>query len=97
MGMVDPQLRYLKVNQRLADITGLPVEEHYGKTIREIVPQLADILEPLYQEVFATGTPILEFEISGETDASQGEVRDWQVSYFPLMERGRNPRQSARW
>jgi PAS domain S-box-containing protein len=85
MGMVDPQLRYLKVNERLADITGLPVEEHYGKTIREIVPQLADILEPLYQRVFATGTPILDFELSGETDASPGELRDWQVSYFPLM------------
>src|ERR1700722_20610785 len=85
MGMVDPQLRYLKVNQRLADITGLPVEEHYGKTIREIVPQLADILEPLYHGVFATGTPILDFELSGETGASPGELRDWQVSYFPLM------------
>jgi PAS domain S-box-containing protein len=85
MGMVDPQLRYLKVNQRLADITGLPVEEHNGKTIREIVPQLAYILEPLYQEVLATGTPILNFELSGETDSSPGELRDWQVSYFPLM------------
>jgi PAS domain S-box-containing protein len=85
MGMVDPELRYLKVNQRLADITGLPVEEHHGKTIREVVPQLAYILEPLYQEVFATGTPILNFELSGETDASPGELRDWQVSYFPLM------------
>jgi two-component system, sensor histidine kinase and response regulator len=85
MGMVDPLLRYLKVNQQLADITGLPIEEHYGKTIREIVPQLADILEPLYQEVFTTGKPILNFEVSGETDASPGEVRDWQISYFPLM------------
>jgi two-component system sensor histidine kinase/response regulator len=85
MGMVDPQLRYLKVNQRLADITGLSIEEHYGKTIREIVPQLADILEPLYQEVFATGKPLVNFELSGETDASPGEFRDWQVSYFPLM------------
>jgi two-component system sensor histidine kinase/response regulator len=85
MGMVDPQLRYLKVNQQLADITGLPVEEHYGKTIREIVPELADILEPLYQEVFTTGKPILNFEVSGETDASPGEIRDWQISYFPLM------------
>ena len=84
VGMVDQQLRYLKVNQRMADITGLPVEEHYGKTIREVVPQLADILEPLYQEVFATGTRILEFEVCGETEASPGEVRDWLVSYFPL-------------
>ena len=49
------------------------------------MPQLADILEPLYQEVFATGTPVLDFEVSGETDSSPGEVRDWQVSYFPLM------------
>src|ERR1700731_1263538 len=85
MGMVDPQLRYLKVNQRLADITGLPASEHYGKTVREIVPQLAYILEPLYQEVFATGKSLINFELSGETDSSPGEVRDWQVSYFPLM------------
>jgi PAS domain S-box-containing protein len=85
MGMVDSQLRYLKVNQRLADITGLPVEEHTGKTIREIVPQLAYILEPLYQEVFATGKPLLDFELSGETDSRPGELRDWQVSYFPLL------------
>jgi PAS domain S-box-containing protein len=92
MGMVDPQLRYLKVNQRLADITGLPVSEHYGKTIREIVPQLADILEPLYQEVFATGKPLINFELSGETDSNPGELRDWQVSYFPLMGDGAKPK-----
>ena len=92
MGMVDPQLRYLKVNQRLADITGLPIEDHYGKTIREIVPQLAYILEPIYQEVFASGKPLLNFDLSGETDASPGESRDWQVSYFPLMDGEAKPR-----
>jgi two-component system sensor histidine kinase/response regulator len=85
MGMVDPQLRYMKVNQRLADITGVPLKSHIGKTIREIVPQLADILEPLYQEVFATGEPIFNFELCGETNSRPGELRDWQVSYFPLM------------
>jgi two-component system sensor histidine kinase/response regulator len=92
MGMVDQQLRYLKVNQRLADITGLPIEEHYGKTIREIVPHLAYILEPLYQDVFATGKPLLNFELTGETDASPGEIRDWQISYFPLMNEESKPK-----
>jgi hypothetical protein len=53
------------------------------KTIREIVPQMADILEPLYQEVFATGTAVLDLEVSGKTDASPGELRNWKVSYFP--------------
>ena len=92
MGMVDPQLRYLKVNQPLADITGLPVEEHRGKTIREVVPELAYILEPLYQEVFDTGTPLLNFELSGETASSPGELRDWQVSYFPIMGEDAKPK-----
>ena len=92
MGMVDPQLRYMKVNQQLADITGLPPEAHIGRTIREIVPQLADILEPLYEEVLATGEPILNFELTGETNASPGELRDWQVSYFPLMGEAAKPK-----
>ena len=85
MSMLDPQLRYIKVNQRLADMTGLPIEAHLGKTVREVVPQLADIIEPLFQQVFATGKPILDFELSGETESSPGELRDFQLSYFPLM------------
>jgi two-component system, sensor histidine kinase and response regulator len=92
MAMVDPQLRYVKVNQPLADITGVPLQSHIGKTIRETVPQLADILEPLYQEVLATGKPILNFELTGETNASPGELRDWQVSYFPLMGEAGKPK-----
>src|SRR6266446_6958210 len=92
MAMVDSQLRYMKVNQRLADITGVPLQSHIGKTIRETVPQLADILEPLYQEVFAKGEPILNFELTGETNASPGELRDWQVSYFPLMGEAGKPK-----
>ena len=92
MAMVDSQLRYMKVNQRLADITGVPLQSHIGRTIRETVPQLADILEPLYQEVFATGEPILNFELTGETNASPGELRDWQISYFPLMGEAGKPK-----
>jgi two-component system sensor histidine kinase/response regulator len=85
MAMVDPELRYVKVNQRVAEITGVPLEAHIGKTVRETVPQLADVLEPLYEEVLATGQPILNFDLSGETNASPGELRDWKVSYFPLL------------
>ena len=57
MFMVDREFRLLKVNPGMAERTGVPIEQHLGKTIREIVPQLADILEPLHLEVFATGKP----------------------------------------
>ena len=85
MAIIDSQLRHLKVNQRLADMNGLPLEEHNGKTFREIVPQLASVLEPVFQEVFATGKPVLNLEVSGETASNPGELRDWQLACFPLM------------
>jgi PAS domain S-box-containing protein len=92
MVLVDRQLRYLKANQRLADMTQVSIEGRLGKTVREILPSLADILEPLYQEVFATGKPILNFEMSGELDDSPGESRDYQISFFPLMGEDAKPK-----
>jgi two-component system, sensor histidine kinase and response regulator len=92
MVLVDPQLRYLKANQRLEDMTGVPAERRLGKSVREILPNFADILEPLYQEVFATGKPILNFELSGELDDRPGEHRDFQLTFFPLMGEDAKPK-----
>ena len=88
MVLVDRQLRYLKANQRLADMTKVSIDERIGKTVREILPSLADILEPLYREVFASGKPILNFELSD----SLNEHRDWQLSFFPLMGEDAKPK-----
>jgi two-component system sensor histidine kinase/response regulator len=85
MVVVDRQLRYLKANQRVGEMTKVPVDARLGKTVREIAPFLADILEPLYQQVFATGEPIHNFELTGEPDDASGECRDYQLSFFPLM------------
>ena len=92
MVLVDRQLRYLKANQRLADMTKVSIDARLGKTVREIVPSLADILEPLYQQVFATGKPILNFELSGEPEDSSDEHRDYQLSFFPLMGEDAKPK-----
>jgi PAS domain S-box-containing protein len=92
MVLVDRQLRYLKANQRVADMTKVSIEGRLGKTVRESLPSLADILEPLYQEVFASGKPILNFEVSEEQDDSLGESRDYQISFFPLMGEDAKPK-----
>ena len=92
MVLVDRQLRYLKANQRLADMTKVSIEGRLGKTVREILPSLADILEPLYHEVFATGKPILNFEMRSELGDNPGESRDYQISLFPLMGEDAKPK-----
>ena len=92
MLVVDRQLRYLKANQRLAEMTKVPVDVRLGKTVREIIPFLADILEPFYRQVFTTGKPILNVEMSGEPGNSSGEHRDYQLSFFPLMGEDAKPK-----
>ena len=49
MVLLDPQLRYLKANQRLTEMTRVAIDARIGKTVREISPSMADILEPVYQ------------------------------------------------
>ncbi len=85
MCVVDSQLRFVKVNETLAEIDGFSVEEHAGKTLREVVPNLAPEIEPIYQQVLATGQPILNREVSGEVPSMPGVKRYWIFSYFPII------------
>jgi PAS domain S-box-containing protein len=80
--------RYVRVNRRLAEINGLPVAELIGRTYREILPDLAPTLEPLFRGVLDTGEPAVNVEIHGTTPAQPGVPCDWQASYYPLRTAG---------
>jgi len=82
----DRDLRYLRINERLAAWNGLPVAAHLGRTVREVVPDLADGLEGFARRVLETGEPVRDLELSGETAAAPGEVRHWLEQWFPLRD-----------
>jgi PAS domain S-box-containing protein len=82
----DPQLTYLRINKRLAEINGVPVEEHIGRTPWEVVPDLAAQREALLRQVLETGQPIRNEEISGETPAQPGMIRTWLEHWLPLKD-----------
>jgi len=84
LNVLDTDLRFLKINQRLADINGLPVEAHIGRTIREVLPALADTAEQLLRPILATGEPLWNIEITGETPAQPGVQRIWLEHFLPL-------------
>ncbi|MBD2091080.1 PAS domain S-box protein [Microcoleus sp. FACHB-1515] len=83
---LDTNFRFVRINDHLAEINGLPAAEHIGRTIREIIPEMADQLEPLYRQVLETGKPILNLEVSGTNRAQPGVLRDWLVSYYPMQQ-----------
>jgi PAS domain S-box-containing protein len=51
--------------------------EHIGRTAHEMVPALADRVEPLMRQVLETGEPILDLPLTGAVPSSPGEVRRW--------------------
>ena len=86
LNVVDTDLRFVRINQRLAEMNGISVEAHIGRTIRELLPELADAAEQVLHPVLETGEPILNVEICGETPAQPGVKRTWLESFLPLKD-----------
>jgi PAS domain S-box-containing protein len=84
--VLDRGLRFARINERLAEINGVPAAEHIGRTVREVVPDLADSVEPVFRRIIETGEPVLDFEVTGETKAQPGVERVWLESWHPLKD-----------
>jgi PAS domain S-box-containing protein len=82
--LVDRDLRYVRINKWLAAINGKPPGEHIGRTIREIIPEVASQIEPIYRRVFESGEPILDVEIIGTLPAEPEVERSWRCSCYPM-------------
>jgi PAS domain S-box-containing protein len=87
MGMVDRDLRYLRVNEALARLNGRPPAEHVGRTVSEVLPEMAPVLEPLFEEVMCTCRPVIAREVHGVRPGTAGQVGTLLASYFPLIGR----------
>lgn len=88
--ILDQQLRYVHINAALAEMNGLSVADHLGQTVGEVVPQLAETLEPMFQNILQTGEPVLDYELVGETPKRPGITRYWLASYYPLWGENNN-------
>jgi PAS domain S-box-containing protein len=84
LAFFDTDLRYVRVNERLAQIDGLPVEAHIGMRLADVVPEVAATMEVVYRDVIAAGVSVIEHELRAPTPALPGVQRDWQVSAYPL-------------
>src|SRR5437016_3990008 len=85
MALMDTAFRYVRVNEALARMNGLPADEHFGRTLRDVLgDELASEIEPLHRQVLETGAPILDQHMHRELPGSTGETRDSLVSYYPV-------------
>ncbi len=88
LGLYDRELRYLSVNQRLAAMSDRPVADHIGRTVRELNPEIADMVEPQLRRVLETATPLRDLEIEYVSQRAPHAPRWWLVSYEPVVTEG---------
>jgi len=78
----DRQLRYRALNPYLADLNGMPVSSHLGKTIQDVLGELSDQITPAVRGVFESGDSI-QREVVGSLPGQSRQGR-WSVNYFGL-------------
>lgn len=93
LGIVDCDLRYVRVNTIMAAMHNLPAASYIGQTIREIRPDLAADIEPVYHQVLSTGQPILNREENNNLQQQANEVQTWLATYFPILNSVQQPTQ----
>jgi PAS domain S-box-containing protein len=82
MAITDADGRFVRVNEALARMNGVSAEEHVGRHLRDLAPAAAVGVEPLLEEVWRTGEPVLLRELTVED--GHGESVSSLVSYFPV-------------
>lgn len=83
-GFVDRDLRIQRMNEALAAVNGIPLDEQLGRNVSEVIPNPWPQTESLCQHVLDTGTAVVNQEFQGELMSEPGEVRQWLGSYYPV-------------
>jgi PAS domain S-box-containing protein len=79
----DRELRYVRVNEKLSEMNGLPVDAHVGRTVAELLPGMDASIAGAFQRVLDTGEPLLDAEFTGWTPASESKRRFF-TSVYPV-------------
>jgi PAS domain S-box-containing protein len=80
----DREFRYIRLNEKLAEINAIPMKDTLGKRPHEILPEIAATIEPILKEVLDRGKAFINMEVQGQTQLEFKCDRTWLVSLFPI-------------
>ncbi len=84
MALLSTDGTYLRINQRMAEINGLTADDHVGRRMQDVVPDLGVQVESAFGVVMETGAPVLSRQIEGKTPASGDEGRLFLTDWYPV-------------
>ena len=87
LGILDREMRYVRVNETLANINEVPVADHLGRTFRDVLPDRATSILPVLERALR-GEEVDGLEVSGGTTSEPDVEHHWLASYFPVAGEG---------
>lgn len=87
MAMIDRNHRFLRMNQRFANLAGHGVEALMGRALADVLPLLAERIEGALKEAFDDAKEIANVEANVRINGDP--ARDFLVDIYPYEEDGR--------
>jgi PAS domain S-box-containing protein len=81
VAFLDTELRYLRINDAMAHLNGIPAADHIGRAVGEMIPEYAARFEPMLRGVMETNEPVLDLEL---TVPDGSETRHVRGNFFPV-------------
>jgi PAS domain S-box-containing protein len=84
LAFFDRRCRFVRVNRIFADITGIPLSRHLGRTLPEVLPApVAHQLESTIEGVFEQDKPVRDLEVTGPGESPTRPLA-WITSAYPI-------------
>jgi PAS domain S-box-containing protein len=87
IAVFDLELRYVRVNDAYAALSGAPAADHVGGRLGEVVPLPTDVVADV-RRVVTTGRTILGRQVRLDVSADPADDRHFTVNYFPVHAAG---------
>ncbi len=84
MCYLDRDLRFIRVNEHLAAMNGIPAADHIGKTVHELLPDLLPTALEVTTRVLATGRAVVGHDFIGSTRLQPSVKRHWSEGWYPI-------------
>jgi len=83
--LLDCNLRYVSINRHLAEMNGVPIADHLGRYVPDVIPDLFPKVEP-YLRGALRGQAFNDLEIRSPKRNAEGHRRTLLLSYQPARD-----------
>ena len=89
IALFDRTLTFVRVNEFIARLNGLPAADHPGRRFADVVgPEISELVEPLLRRVVDTGEPVADVKVSQIQERTTARMVHTAAVYYPLLGHG---------